>query len=56
MLSIIAVVIDNLEITKRFVSSLKQYTNIKYELIFIDNGSKSQEIIQYVNKKFLKVF
>jgi GT2 family glycosyltransferase len=50
MLSIIAVVIDNLEITKRFESSIRQYTSGEYELIIIDNASKDQESINYLKE------
>jgi GT2 family glycosyltransferase len=55
-LSIIAVVIDNLEVTKRFVSSIRQYTKGKYELILIDNGSKNKKAIQYFKKSANKYF
>lgn len=51
MLSIVAVVIDNLEITKRFVSSIRQYTRKPYELILIDNGSNDQESVIYIKQK-----
>ncbi|MFX0073367.1 MAG: glycosyltransferase family 2 protein, partial [Candidatus Hermodarchaeota archaeon] len=47
MLSIIAVVINNLEITKRFVSSIRQYTTNDYELILIDNESTEEESINF---------
>jgi len=50
MLSIIAVVIDNLEITQRFESSIRQYTSGEYELIIIDNASKDQNIINYLKE------
>ncbi len=49
-LSIIAVVIDNLEITKRFISSIKQYTNGNYELILVDNASKDKKAIDFIKK------
>ncbi|MBD3361201.1 glycosyltransferase [Candidatus Woesearchaeota archaeon] len=55
-LSIIAVVIDNLEVTKRFVSSIRQYTKGKYELVLIDNGSKNKKAIQYFKKSADKYF
>ncbi|VVB79192.1 Glycosyl transferase family 2 [uncultured archaeon] len=48
-LSIVAVVIDNLEVTERFISSIKQYTT-NYELILIDNGSKDKKAIDFVKK------
>ena len=48
MLSNIAVVLNNLEITKRFVSSIRQYTSANYELILIDNGSTEQDTIEYI--------
>ncbi len=47
MLSIVSVVIDNLEIVGRFVSSVKQYTTTKFELILIDNASKVKDSIRY---------
>ena len=50
MLSIIAVVINNLEITKRFVSSIRQYTSGNYELILIDNESINKETINYIKE------
>lgn len=46
-LSIIAVVVDNLEISKRFISSIRQYTTGTYELILIDNGSKDSLVSEY---------
>ncbi len=55
-LSIVAVVIDNLEVTKRFISSIRQYTNGKYELILIDNGSKDKKSISYYKKTADKYF
>lgn len=48
MLSIIAIVIDNQELMQRFISSIRQYTTDKYELILVDNGSKERESIQYI--------
>lgn len=50
MLSIIAVVINNLEVTQRFISSIKQYTIEKYELILIDNGSTIKKAINYFKR------
>ena len=47
-LSIIAVGINNLEINKRFVSSVRQYTSGDYELIFIDNGSVDNASIKFI--------
>ena len=55
-LSIIAIVIDNLEITKRFVSSIKQYTTCNYELILIDNGSNDKETIEFLKNSADKYF
>lgn len=49
-LSIIAVVINNLEVTQRFVSSIRQYTKGNYELILIDNASKDKKAIRYLKK------
>jgi len=46
-LSIVAVFIDNKEVTERFVSSIRQYTKEKYELILIDNGSRDKKAMQY---------
>lgn len=54
-LSIVAVVIDNLEITKRFISSIKQYTS-NYELVLIDNGSKEKKSIEFIKKSADKYF
>ena len=48
MLSIIAIVIDNLEVTQRFISSVRQYTTGEYELILMDNGSSDEEAIAYI--------
>lgn len=50
MLSIIAVCIDNVEINRRFVSSIREYTTGKYELILIDNGSKDKAAINFFKK------
>jgi GT2 family glycosyltransferase len=50
MLSIVAVVINNLEITKRFVSSIRQYTKKLYELILIDNASSEKDVIEYTKE------
>ena len=47
MLSIIAVVINNLEVNKRFVSSIRQYTDCDYELILIDNASTDAKAIEF---------
>jgi GT2 family glycosyltransferase len=49
-LSIIAIVIDNLEITKRFVSSIRQYTGENYELILIDNQSSDKSTIKFIRE------
>ena len=46
-LSIVAVVIDNLEVSKRFISSIREYTTGTYELILIDNGSKDPSAREY---------
>ncbi len=50
MLSIVAVVINNLEVTRRFVSSVRQYTDGEYELILIDNGSNDEGASDYFKK------
>jgi len=55
-LSIIAVVIDNQKVTERFISSIRQYTKENYELILIDNGSKSKNAIDYFKKNSDKYF
>ncbi len=47
MLSVIAVVINNKEVTERFVSSITQYTNVEYELILIDNASDDACAVSY---------
>jgi len=54
-LSIIAIVIDNLEITKRFVSSIRQYTK-NYELILIDNESRDNSTIKFIKESTDKYF
>jgi O-antigen biosynthesis protein len=55
-LSIVAVVINNLEVTKRFVSSVRQYTDSKYELILIDNGSTDNNSIKFFEQSADKYF
>mgnify|MGYP001587259470 FL=1 len=50
MLSIVAVVIDNEKVTERFISSIRQYTAGKYELVLIDNASKNRSAISLVKK------
>lgn len=55
-LSIVAVVINNLEVNKRFVSSIRQYTEGKYELILIDNGSTDKESIAFFKQSADKYF
>ncbi len=55
-LSIVAIVINNLEITKRFVSSIRQYTNGNYELILIDNESDDKETIEFIKNSSDKHF
>jgi GT2 family glycosyltransferase len=47
MLSIVAVVINNLEVNKRFVSSVRQYTDCTYELILVDNASTDTKSIDF---------
>ena len=56
MLSIVAVVINNLEVNKRFVSSIRQYTRGKYELILIDNGSADKTSIKFFKDSADKYF
>lgn len=46
-LSIVAVVIDNLEVNRRFVSSIRQYTKGRYELILIDNASRDRAAVRF---------
>ena len=55
-LSIVAVVIDNLEVTQRFISSIRQYTSGSYELILIDNNSKNKKAISYYKKSADRYF
>jgi GT2 family glycosyltransferase len=55
-LSIIAIVINNLETTKRFVSSIRQYTRGDYELILIDNESNDKKTIKFLKKTSDKNF
>jgi GT2 family glycosyltransferase len=40
VLSIVVLAWDNLEYTQRFVESVRQHTDVPYELIIVDNGSK----------------
>ncbi|MFH1376033.1 MAG: glycosyltransferase [Candidatus Woesearchaeota archaeon] len=49
-LSIVAVVIDQLSRTQRFVSSIRDNTKENYELIIIDNGSKDKKTIKYLKE------
>lgn len=46
-LSIVLVAINNLEITKRCISSLEEFTTVPYEIVVIDNASSSQEAIEH---------
>jgi len=55
-LSIIAVIIDNLEVTKRFVSSIRQYTQGKYELILVDNASGDRAAAKFCKEESDKHF
>ncbi|OGI29645.1 MAG: hypothetical protein A2288_02475 [Candidatus Moranbacteria bacterium RIFOXYA12_FULL_44_15] len=55
-LSIVAVAINNLEVNKRFVSSIRQYTDEKYELIIIDNGSTDKESVAFFKQNADKYF
>ncbi|MDR3642697.1 MAG: glycosyltransferase [Candidatus Doudnabacteria bacterium] len=55
-LSIIAVVINNLEVNKRFVSSVWQYTTGDYELILIDNASTDKKSIKFFKRNADKYF
>jgi GT2 family glycosyltransferase len=55
-LSIVAVVINNLEVNKRFVSSVRQYTKGNYELILIDNGSTDKKSIKFFKQNADKYF
>lgn len=55
-LSIVAVVINNLEVNKRFVSSVRQYTKGDYELILIDNGSTDKKAISFFKQNADKYF
>jgi len=56
MLSITAVVINNLEVNKRFISSIRQYTRGKYELILIDNASTDKAAIKFFQQSADKYF
>ena len=40
VLSIVVLAWDNLEYTQRFVESVRQHTDVPYELIVVDNGSQ----------------
>lgn len=55
-LSIVAVAINNPEVNKRFVSSIRQYTDGKYELILIDNGSTDKKSIAFFKQNADKYF
>jgi len=44
----VAVVINNTEILKRFNSSIRQYTNVPYELILLDNASDDPDAIRTI--------
>lgn len=46
-LSIILVAINNLEITKRCLSSLEEFTQTPFEIILIDNASSNAEAADY---------
>jgi GT2 family glycosyltransferase len=46
-LSIVLVAINNLEITKRCLSSLREFTETPYEIIIIDNASSETEATEY---------
>lgn len=56
ILSIVAVVINNLEVNRRFLSSVRQYTEGQYELILIDNGSTDKKSIAFFKKNADKYF
>jgi GT2 family glycosyltransferase len=56
VLSIVAVVINNLEVNKRFVSSIRQYTSGDYELILIDNGSTDKKSVTFFKQNADKYF
>jgi len=55
-LSIVAIVIDNFEVTERFVSSIRQYTKGNYEIILIDNASANKKSINFIKKAADKSF
>ena len=55
-LSIVAIVINNFEVTERFVSSIRQYTKGNYELILIDNASDEKKSIDFIRKAADKSF
>ncbi|NQT30498.1 MAG: glycosyltransferase family 2 protein [Candidatus Saganbacteria bacterium] len=48
MLSICALTWDQLELTKKFLESIRNHTSVSYELIVVDNGSSdgTQEFIK----------
>ena len=46
-LSIVMVAINNLEITKRCLSSLEEFTTVPYEIVVVDNASSSAEAAAY---------
>jgi GT2 family glycosyltransferase len=55
-LSIVAVVINNLEVNKRFVSSIRQYTDCAYELILVDNASTDKQSVEFFRTNADKYF
>lgn len=55
-LSVVAVVINNLEVSKRFVSSIRQYTKSRYELILVDNASTDPKASEFYRKSADKYF
>jgi len=55
-LSIVMVAINNLEITKRCLSSLEEFTTVPYEIIVIDNASSNAEAMECYKQLKHKIF
>jgi len=54
MLSIVSLTWDQLHLTKKFIESIRKNTDVPYELIMVDNGSRdgTQEYIKQVADKY----
>ena len=52
-LSISVAILNQKDVTEKFIESLYKYTDIPFELIIVDNGS-DEETKQYLNDIFIK--